>query len=105
MLFLPEEVSTTENEPTWYDFSTTEPALLRTNKTNLLPSATNGTGSSSSSSSKKPNVGMQAGLALAAIFGCIFGVAVIVLVSKRVYEGWQKRHYTRMDYLINGMYN
>jgi len=45
------------------------------------------------------------GLIAALIFGIIFFVTVLVLVGKRCYDGWQRRHYSKIDYLINGMYN
>lgn len=43
-------------------------------------------------------------LAAALSFGVVFLVAVTVLVGKRVFEAWQRRHYSRVDYLVNGMY-
>ena len=45
------------------------------------------------------------GLIAALCFGIIFFTTVVVLVGKRCYDGWQRRHYTKIDYLINGMYN
>ncbi|XP_078000225.1 uncharacterized protein LOC144452896 isoform X2 [Glandiceps talaboti] len=44
-------------------------------------------------------------LVAAMCFGILFLFAVLVLLGKRVYEGYQRRHYSKMDYLINGMYN
>ncbi len=38
-------------------------------------------------------------------FGIMFIFAVFVLVGKRVYDGYQRRHYQKIDYLVNGMYN
>ncbi|XP_069128778.1 mucin-21-like [Argopecten irradians] len=38
-------------------------------------------------------------------FGVIFFFAVTAIVGKRCYDGWQRRHYSRVDYLINGIYN
>jgi len=35
----------------------------------------------------------------------LFVVAVLVLGGKRIYDGWQRRHYNKLDYLINGLYN
>uniref|UniRef100_A0A2C9LKD4 Seven cysteines N-terminal domain-containing protein n=1 Tax=Biomphalaria glabrata TaxID=6526 RepID=A0A2C9LKD4_BIOGL len=37
-------------------------------------------------------------------FGCVFLLVVVGILSRRIYEGYQKRHYSRLDYLINGMY-
>jgi hypothetical protein len=51
------------------------------------------------------SAGMTSGLIVAAIFGVVCLVTVVTIVGKRFYDSWQKRHYTRMDYLINGMYN
>lgn len=48
---------------------------------------------------------MSAALIAALSFGILFFAAVIVLLSKRLYDGWQRRHYSRVDYLVNGMYN
>ncbi|XP_070581550.1 uncharacterized protein C11orf24 homolog isoform X1 [Ptychodera flava] len=44
-------------------------------------------------------------LVAAMCFGMLFVFAVLVLLGKRFYEGYQRRHYSKMDYLINGMYN
>ncbi|XP_078582859.1 uncharacterized protein LOC144865761 [Branchiostoma floridae x Branchiostoma japonicum] len=44
-------------------------------------------------------------LIVAMCFGLLFLFAVIVVVGKRWYESWQRRHYSKIDYLINGMYN
>ncbi|XP_033126331.1 uncharacterized protein C11orf24-like isoform X2 [Anneissia japonica] len=38
-------------------------------------------------------------------FSVLFACAVCVLLGKRWYEGYQRRHYSKVDYLINGMYN
>ncbi|NWU91371.1 MANS1 protein, partial [Upupa epops] len=38
------------------------------------------------------------------LFGVILLLLVIALKGKRIYECLQRRHYTRLDYLINGMY-
>ena len=45
------------------------------------------------------------GLVAALVFGCLFVVILAVFIGKRSYEGYQRRHYTKMDYLVNGMYN
>eukprot|EP00058_Branchiostoma_floridae_P008372 XP_002593860.1 hypothetical protein BRAFLDRAFT_75680 [Branchiostoma floridae] len=44
-------------------------------------------------------------LIVAMCFGLLFLFAVVVVVGKRWYESWQRRHYSKIDYLINGMYN
>nr|XP_006818899.1 PREDICTED: uncharacterized protein C11orf24-like isoform X2 [Saccoglossus kowalevskii] len=44
-------------------------------------------------------------LVAAMCFGILFLFAVMVLLGKRAYESYQRRHYSKMDYLINGMYN
>ncbi|KAK3585729.1 hypothetical protein CHS0354_020297 [Potamilus streckersoni] len=38
-------------------------------------------------------------------FGILFFFAMMVLVGRRCFEGWKRRHYSRIDYLVNGMYN
>ncbi|NXI68198.1 MANS1 protein, partial [Anseranas semipalmata] len=43
-------------------------------------------------------------LVAALLFGVIFLLLVIALMGKKMHESLQKRHYTRLDYLINGMY-
>ncbi|NXK50240.1 MANS1 protein, partial [Chauna torquata] len=43
-------------------------------------------------------------LVAALLFGVIFLLLVIALMGKKMHESFQKRHYTRLDYLINGMY-
>ncbi|XP_059170365.1 mucin-2-like [Physella acuta] len=37
--------------------------------------------------------------------GCVFVLTIVGVLGKRIYDGYQKRHYSRLDYLINGMYN
>lgn len=49
-------------------------------------------------------LGEKSSLVAALLFGVIFLLLVIVLTGKKVHESLQKRHYTRLDYLINGMY-
>ncbi|NWX88768.1 MANS1 protein, partial [Nothoprocta pentlandii] len=49
-------------------------------------------------------LGEKSGLVAALFFGLIFLLLVIVLTGKKVHESLQKRRYTRLDYLINGMY-
>ncbi|KAL3883437.1 hypothetical protein ACJMK2_029700 [Sinanodonta woodiana] len=38
-------------------------------------------------------------------FGILFFFAMMILVGRRCFEGWKRRHYSRIDYLVNGMYN
>ncbi|BFZ25268.1 hypothetical protein BsWGS_28307 [Bradybaena similaris] len=37
--------------------------------------------------------------------GCMCALAVVGVLSLRLYDGYKKRHYSRLDYLINGIYN
>ncbi|NXF91926.1 MANS1 protein, partial [Eubucco bourcierii] len=46
----------------------------------------------------------ESSLIAALLFGVIFLLLVIALTGKKMYESLQKKHYTRLDYLINGMY-
>ncbi|NXQ96803.1 MANS1 protein, partial [Sagittarius serpentarius] len=46
----------------------------------------------------------KSSLVAALLFGVIFLLLVIALTGKKIHESLQKRHYTRLDYLINGMY-
>lgn len=43
-------------------------------------------------------------LVVALLFGVIFLLLVIALTGKKMHESLRKRQYTRLDYLINGMY-
>ncbi|NXG48758.1 MANS1 protein, partial [Psilopogon haemacephalus] len=49
-------------------------------------------------------LGEESSLIAALLLGLIFLLLVIALTGKKMYESLQKRHYTRLDYLINGMY-
>ncbi|NXK64087.1 MANS1 protein, partial [Sylvietta virens] len=49
-------------------------------------------------------LGETSSLVAALFLGVIFLLLVIVLTGKKIHESLQKRHYTRLDYLINGMY-
>ncbi|NWR02789.1 MANS1 protein, partial [Paradoxornis webbianus] len=49
-------------------------------------------------------LGEKSSLVAALFFGVIFLLLVIVLTVRKMHESLQKRHYTRLDYLINGMY-
>ncbi|XP_054716526.1 uncharacterized protein LOC129225980 [Uloborus diversus] len=44
-------------------------------------------------------------LVLSLVFGLLVLFAVLGVVAKRIYDGWLRRHYRRMDFLIDGMYN
>lgn len=37
--------------------------------------------------------------------GMLLFIAIVAVVSKKAVDGWQRRHYSRIDYLVNGMYN
>ncbi|NXL07446.1 MANS1 protein, partial [Mesembrinibis cayennensis] len=50
-------------------------------------------------------LGEKSSLVAALLFGMIFLLLVIALTGKKIHESLQKRHYTRLDYLINGMYS
>ncbi|NXE89631.1 MANS1 protein, partial [Menura novaehollandiae] len=49
-------------------------------------------------------LGEKSSLVAALLFGVIFLLLVIALTGKKIHESLHKRHYTRLDYLINGMY-
>ncbi|NXK41636.1 MANS1 protein, partial [Piprites chloris] len=49
-------------------------------------------------------LGEKSSLVAALLFGVIFLLLVIALTGKKIHESLQKRHYTRLDYLINGIY-
>ncbi|NXD28867.1 MANS1 protein, partial [Spelaeornis formosus] len=49
-------------------------------------------------------LGEKSSLLAALFFGVLFLLLVLVLTGKKIHESLQKRHYTRLDYLINGMY-
>ncbi|NXU49762.1 MANS1 protein, partial [Turnix velox] len=46
----------------------------------------------------------KSSLIAALLFGLIFLLLVFVLTGKKIHESLQKKRYTRLDYLINGMY-
>ncbi|XP_027558289.1 MANSC domain-containing protein 1 [Neopelma chrysocephalum] len=50
-------------------------------------------------------LGEKSSLLAALLFGVMFLLLVIALTGKKIHESLQKRHYTRLDYLINGMYS
>ncbi|KAJ7397862.1 MANSC domain-containing protein 1 [Pitangus sulphuratus] len=49
-------------------------------------------------------LGEKSSLVAALLFGVLFLLLVMALTGKKIHESLQKRHYTRLDYLINGMY-
>ena len=44
-------------------------------------------------------------LLLSLVFGLLVLFSVLGVIAKRVYDSWMRRHYRRMDFLIDGMYN
>ncbi|XP_055950032.1 uncharacterized protein LOC129984229 [Argiope bruennichi] len=44
-------------------------------------------------------------LVLSLVFGLLVLFAVLGVVAKRIYDGWLRRDYYRMNYLIDGIYN
>ncbi|XP_077123254.1 MANSC domain-containing protein 1 [Ranitomeya variabilis] len=51
-----------------------------------------------------PPLGDKSGLVAALVFGMLFLMVVIGLVSRKVSEVRRRHRYTKLDYLINGMY-
>nr|DBA30283.1 TPA: hypothetical protein GDO54_006289 [Pyxicephalus adspersus] len=51
-----------------------------------------------------PGDGDKSGLVAALVFGVMFLVLIIGLVSHKVAEARRRHQYTKLDYLINGMY-
>nr|XP_006115548.1 MANSC domain-containing protein 1 [Pelodiscus sinensis]XP_006115549.1 MANSC domain-containing protein 1 [Pelodiscus sinensis] len=51
-----------------------------------------------------PQSGDKSGLIAALLFGMVFLLLVIALIGRRMSQSLQRRRYTRLDYLINGMY-
>ncbi|NXP89077.1 MANS1 protein, partial [Passerina amoena] len=49
-------------------------------------------------------LGEKSSLVAALFFGVMFLLLVIVLTGRKIHESLQKRRYTRLDYLINGIY-
>ncbi|NWT33019.1 MANS1 protein, partial [Cardinalis cardinalis] len=49
-------------------------------------------------------LGEKSSLVAALFFGVMFLLLVIVLTGRKIHDSLQKRHYTRLDYLINGIY-
>ncbi|XP_069820538.1 MANSC domain-containing protein 1 [Dendropsophus ebraccatus] len=51
-----------------------------------------------------PSLEDKSGLVAALVFGLLFLMVVIGLVSRKVSEARRRHRYTKLDYLINGMY-
>ncbi|CAN2390608.1 hypothetical protein PRIEUP_LOCUS645 [Pristimantis euphronides] len=51
-----------------------------------------------------PSLEDKSGLVAALVFGMLFLMVVIGLVSRKVSEARRRHRYTKLDYLINGMY-
>ncbi|XP_056373899.1 MANSC domain-containing protein 1 [Hyla sarda] len=51
-----------------------------------------------------PSLEDKSGLVAALVFGLLFLIVVIGLVSRKVSEARRRHRYTKLDYLINGMY-
>ena len=64
-------------------------------------------GNMTSSSEEKNAMRLQMAPALIAAltFGVLFMFSMCVLLGKWLYDGWVRRHYQKIDYLVNGMYN
>ncbi|XP_062620101.1 MANSC domain-containing protein 1-like [Saccostrea cucullata] len=52
-----------------------------------------------------PSSAVLGGLIALLCFGMFFIIAIVVIFGKKLFESWQRRHYSRIDYLVNGMYN
>uniref|UniRef100_A0A8W8JHB9 Uncharacterized protein n=1 Tax=Magallana gigas TaxID=29159 RepID=A0A8W8JHB9_MAGGI len=52
-----------------------------------------------------PSSAMIGGLIALVCFGFFFVLAIVAIFGKKLFETWQRRHYSRIDYLVNGMYN
>ncbi|XP_051886381.1 MANSC domain-containing protein 1 [Pristis pectinata] len=46
----------------------------------------------------------KGGLIAALLFGLLFLTIVVIVLSKQVIESFNRRHYTKMDFLMDGMY-
>uniref|UniRef100_A0A8C8RF33 MANSC domain containing 1 n=1 Tax=Pelusios castaneus TaxID=367368 RepID=A0A8C8RF33_9SAUR len=119
---IPKTTTTSSQIPTTTAFTTTdhgpmnsrsatESARLRTSATtfNSVDTSTNINLFSSSAVallSKDSFAPFQddSGLIAAFLFGMVFLLLVIALLSRRMSQSLQRRRYTRLDYLINGMY-
>ena len=113
----PNEIATTETgssePPTTEEPTTNNPITNEETTTSMASnqsvkpeaSSFNETQSESADKVNKWNNPYFGGLVAVLVFGCLFVVILVVFVSKRFYDGYQRRHYTKMDYLVNGMYN
>ncbi|XP_067674545.1 uncharacterized protein [Haliotis asinina] len=111
--------STTQTTPARTASSTTQTTANDVGSTTFSPTTNpqvsketpdsnggNGTLSQSASTSQTDSGHlMVVVLASALSIGLFIFLVVIIIVGKRVFESWQRRHYSRVDYLVNGMYN
>ena len=51
------------------------------------------------------NPAIFGGLIALLCFGSFFVLAILAIFGRKLFESWQRRHYSRIDYLVNGMYN
>ncbi|XP_038049254.1 MANSC domain-containing protein 1-like isoform X3 [Patiria miniata] len=76
------------------------------NETNISDDLATDVDSEDGQDSSEYSVNASNGALIAAVcFGVIFLLAVMVVLGKHWYEAYQRRHYSKVDYLINGMYN
>lgn len=79
------------------------------NATGHLPSANNTAKEEADSSEEGGSVAgdhsMMVILVATLSVGMLLFIAIVAVVSKKAVDGWQRRHYSRIDYLVNGMYN
>ncbi|KAH3735115.1 hypothetical protein DPMN_041577 [Dreissena polymorpha] len=59
---------------------------------------------SHSGNKMKDSVKMSAGLIVVLSIGIFPTFALLVVLGKRLFDGWQRRHINKLDYLINRMY-
>ncbi|KAH3736938.1 hypothetical protein DPMN_043514 [Dreissena polymorpha] len=53
----------------------------------------------------RDSVQMSAGLIVVLSIGIFLTFVLMVVLGKRLFDGWQRCHYSKLDFLINGMYN
>lgn len=105
-------VQTTENFGQYFQPSSSRPSIFEHSK--LLFHASDSandvntvqhenTDSEESESERKYKSSMH--LVLSLVFGLLVLFSVLGVIAKRIYDGWLRRHYRRMDFLIDGMYN
>ena len=57
------------------------------------------------SSSSSNTVGIAVGSVIGGLFVVVVIALGIALIAKKGYDGFKRRKYKKMDYLINGMYS